>query len=204
MAALNFNASTVAPSSSFDVLPAGWYNVRMTESVNKPTKDGKGSYLAITLTVIDGPATGRKIFDRLNLVNKNETAVKIAYETLSAICHATGVIQLQDSTQLHGIPMQVKVKIKPAEGGYEEGNETAGYKKIEGGSIPGAPVAPAWVQPAAAPMQAQQQVAPAVAQPWTQQPQQAPVASVQQPIPQAPVAQPAPVQAAATPPWATQ
>jgi len=199
MAALNFNAATVAPSSAFDVLPAGWYNVRMTESINKPTKDGKGSYLAITLTVIDGPAAGRKIFDRLNLVNKNETAVKIAYETLSAICHATGVIQLQDSTQLHGIPMQVKVKIKPAEGGYEEGNETAGYKKIEGGSIPGAPAAPAWVQPPAAPMQPPQQVAPPVTQPWAQQPQQPPVAQAQPPVPQAP-----PAQQAATPPWATQ
>lgn len=197
MATLNFNASTVAPSSAFDVLPAGWYNVRMTASENKPTKDGQGSYLAITLTVIDGPAAGRKIFDLLNLNNKNPKAVEIAYQTLSAICHATGVIQLQDSTQLHGIPMQVKVKIKPAEGQYEEGNETAGYKKIEGGA--GAPAAPAW---AAAPPPITQQQSPiqAVAPAWSQQPQQPPAQPVQQPIPQAPVAQPA----AASPPWATQ
>lgn len=193
MAALNFNASTVQPSEPFDVLPAGWYNVRITGSENKPTKDGHGSYLALTLTVMDGPAAGRKIFDRLNLNNKNPKAVEIAYQTLSAICHATGVIQLQDSTQLHGIPMQVKVKIKPAEGQYSEGNETAGYKKIEGGAIPGAPAAPAW---AAAPPIAQQQ-SPIQAQSpaWAQQPQQPPIAPVQQPAPAA---------AAATPPWATQ
>lgn len=196
MAQLNFNASTVAPQDPFDVLPAGWYNVRMTASENKPTKDGQGSYLALTLTVMDGPAAGRKIFDRLNLNNKNPKAVEIAYQTLSAICHATGVIQLQDSTQLHGIPMQVKVKIKPAEGQYSEGNETAGYKRIEGGAVPGIPAAPAW---AAAPPIAQQQ-SPIQAQSpaWAQQPQQPPIAPVQQPV-----AQPAPA-AAATPPWATQ
>lgn len=186
MAALTFNAATVAPQDAFDTLPAGWYNVRMTASENKPTKDGQGSYLALTLTVMDGPAVGRKIFDRLNLNNKNPKAVEIAYQTLSSICHATGIIQLQDSTQLHGIPMQVKVKIKPAEGQYAEGNETAGYKKIEGGG--GVPAAPAWAQPAPI---------PAAPQPWAQQPQPAPAAPVQQPV--------APAQpAVASPPWATQ
>ena len=197
MAILNFNAATVAPQDTFDVLPAGWYNARITGSEMKPTKDGGGSYLSLTMTVMDGPCVNRKIFDRLNLNNKNPKAVEIAYQTLSAICHATGIIQLQDSTQLHGIAMQVKVKIKPAEGQYSEGNETAGYKKIEGGA--GAPAAPAW---AAAPPPITQQQSPiqAVAPAWSQQPQQAPVAPVQQPIPQAPVAQPA----AATPPWATQ
>jgi hypothetical protein len=34
---------------------------------------------------------GRKIFDRLNLVNAEpDQAVEIAQRTLSAICHATG------------------------------------------------------------------------------------------------------------------
>lgn len=175
MAQLNFDAKTVAPSAAFDVLPAGWYNVRMTASEMKPTKDGAGSYLSLTLTVEDGQFKGRKIFDRLNLNNKNATAVKIAYETLSAICHATGVIQLQDSSQLHGILMACKLKIEPAEGTYSEGNEVAGYKAAEGavGGVQAQP-APAWVQPA-------QPAAPAPA--WT------------------PPAQPA-APANAAPPWA--
>ena len=163
MAQLNFNAANVAPASAFDVMPAGWYNVRITASEMKPTKDGSGSYLSLTLTVEDGAFKGRKIFDRLNLNNKNATAVKIAYETLSAICHATGVIQLQDSTQLHGLLMSCKLKIKPAEGSYSEGNEVTGYKAAEGGAA-GAQMqpAPSWAQPTA---QAQQPAAPAGATP---------------------------------------
>lgn len=168
MASLNFNAQTVAPQEAFDVLPAGWYNVRITGSEMKPTKDGGGSFLSLTMTVLDGKFVNRKIFDRLNLVNKNPKAVEIAYQTLSSICHATGVIQIQDSTQLHGIPMQVKIKVRPPEGGYSESNETAGYKAMEGAQA--APVAPAWVAPAAP-------TAPP-AQPWQQPAPAAPAASV--------------------------
>jgi hypothetical protein len=181
MAQLNFNATTVAPQDTFDVIPPGWYNTRITASEMKPTKDGSGSYLALTLTVIDGPAANRKLFDRLNLNNKNKVAVDIAYQTLSSICHATGIIQLGDSTQLHGIPLMAKVKIKPAEGQYSEGNEIGGYKKCEG-AVGGQPAAPAWVAPA----QQQQPAVPAF-------------------VPQAPAQPAAPPQQAAgpaVPPWA--
>ncbi len=149
---LNFNAATVPPQEAFDVLPAGWYNARITASEMKPTKDGTGSMLLLTLTVIDGKYANRKIFDRLNLKNKSPKAVEIAYQTLSSICHATGVIQLTDSTQLHGIPVQVKVKVRPAEGAYSESNETAGYRAIEAGAPGSAPAtSPAWVQAPSAP-----------------------------------------------------
>jgi len=166
MAQLNFNATTVAPSTGFDVLPAGKYNIRITGSEMKPTKDGTGSYLSLTLTVADGPYANRKLFDRLNLNNKNKQAVDIAYQTLSAICHATGVIQLQDSSQLHGILLSCKVKVRPAEGKYDESNEISSYMAVEGGA-PGQPPAPAWAAPApaAAPFPVAAP-APAVAPPW--------------------------------------
>lgn len=164
MAQLNFNAATVAPSTGFDVLPAGTYNIRMTASETKPTKDGTGSYLSITWTVADGPYANRKLFDRLNLNNKSKQAVDIAYQTLSAICHATGVMQLQDSSQLHGILLSCKVKIKPAEGKYDEGNEISSYMAVAGGA-PGQPPAPAWVAPAAPVQPPAQPAAPAWAPP---------------------------------------
>ena len=149
MATLNFNAATVQPAEAFDTIPAGWYNVRITESTNKPTKDGRGSYLALTLTVADGKFAKRKLFDRLNINNVNQVAKDIAYQTLSSICHATGVIQCQDSSQLHGILMQAKVTVKPADGQYSESNEIKGYKAVEGGGA--VQQAPAWVsQPAPA------------------------------------------------------
>jgi len=163
MAILQFNAATVAPSQAFEPLPAGWYNVRIIKSEMKPTSKGDGSYLELSMSVIDGPAANRQLFDRLNLNNKNQTAKDIAYQTLSAICHATGVIQLQDSTQLHGIPLMARVAIKPAEGKYEAGNEIKGYKAIASGAsavpafvtaqtAPAASSVPSWVQPAQTPI----------------------------------------------------
>jgi len=169
-------------------------------------------------------------FFLISLQNKNPVAVEIGYKTLSAICHAVGVIQVQDSQQLHGRPLQLKVSLRAAGPGadgkyYEASNEVKGYKAADAGApVAGAPVggAPAWAnqqapaapQYAPPPAQAAPQYAPPVqqqapaAQPWQQPAQQQ--APVQQAAPQpwAPPAQqaPAPVaapqQAAApTPPW---
>ena len=203
MAQLNFDASQVAPNSgSPDPIPAGWYNAQIDESEMKPTKDGTGTYLQLRFSVVDGQYANRKVYARLNLRNSNPVAQEIAYGELSAICHATGVIQLQDSQQLHGIPMKIKVKLRPASGDYDASNEIGSYKNIneqvgtaDAGAAPdagvpqgfGAPAQqPAQQQP---PQQQQNWQQPAAEQPWQQPAQQQPPAQqlAQQ---QAPVQQP--------------
>ena len=52
-----------------------------------------------------------------------------------AICHAAGVLQLQDSAQLHNKPMRIRVTIKKSEG-YEPSNEVKGYEAITGTAAP--------------------------------------------------------------------
>ncbi|MFU8779278.1 MAG: PHP domain-containing protein, partial [Roseovarius sp.] len=47
-----------------------------------------------------------------------ENTVEIAQRTLSAICHATDKMQVNDSEELHLIPMAIQVKIKPPKNGY--------------------------------------------------------------------------------------
>ena len=130
MAILNFDARTVNPDTSFEPVPAGWYNLMIDESEMKPTNDGTGAYLALGFKILDGQYAGRKLFARLNLQNSNPTAVEIAYKTLSSIAHAVGVLQVQDSAQLHGIPLKGKVKIRPAKGEYEASNDFSGFKNI--------------------------------------------------------------------------
>lgn len=132
MAKLNFNASSVEPTVSFQPVPDGWYNVMITESEMKPTKDGSGAYLELGMKILDGDHAGRMLYDRLNIQNKNPVAVEIAYRTLSAICHVTGVLQLQDSQQLHGIPFQAKVVVRPASNGYDASNDIKGYRDANG------------------------------------------------------------------------
>lgn len=220
MAQLNFDASQVAPSEALEAIPAGWYTAQMTASEMKPTADGTGAYMQAEFIVLSGDYVGRKLFDRINLQNKNPVAVEIGYKTLSAICHAVGVIQVQDSQQLHGRPLQLKVSLRAAGPGadgkhYDASNEVKGYKAMDGAGVPvaGAPAggAPSWANQQA-PVAPQPQQAPA-AQPWQQQPaapvQQAPVQQPAAqpwaaPAAQQPVQQPAPQQAAPTPPWQGQ
>jgi hypothetical protein len=118
-----FDASSVDPTMPFEVLPPGRYLVQIVTSEMRPTKDGAGQYLWLELDVLEGEYQGRKLFDRLNLVNPNPTAVEIAQRTLSAICHATGKMQVQDSDELHLIPMMVDVKVQPPKNGYDASNK---------------------------------------------------------------------------------
>jgi hypothetical protein len=118
-----FDASSVDPTMPFEALPPGRYLVQIVASEMRPTKDGAGQYLWLELDVLEGEYQGRKLFDRLNLVNPNPTAVEIAQRTLSAICHAIGKMQVQDSDELHLIPMMVDVKVRPPKNGYDASNK---------------------------------------------------------------------------------
>lgn len=202
MAILNFDSTNVVPTAAPDPVPSGWYICVMTDSEMKPTsKNDGGSYLECEFTIV-APAEfkDRKLYDRMNLVNSNPTAVEIAYRTLSAICHAVGVIQVADSQQLHNRPLMIKTSLRPAGPGgdgkhYEASNEVRGYKAVENGTFQAptaAPVAPipaaTWTPPTAP---APAPVAPA----WAAAPvSTAPAATLV--IPAAPTLAPAP-----TPPW---
>lgn len=126
-----FNAQEVEPQSSYDPVPAGTYTAEITESEIKPTKNNNGEYLQLTFKIIDGDHSGRLIWDRLNLVNTNETAVEIARANLSAICHSVGELNLQDTEQLHNKPLRIKVKVRPATDNYDASNEISGYMPVD-------------------------------------------------------------------------
>ena len=132
MANLNgFNATEVEPTTSFDPLPAGKYLAVITESEMKPTKSGTGSYLQLAFQVLDGQFKNRILWARLNLNNPNQLTVQIAKGELSAICRAVGVLQPQDSCELHNLPLIVTVKCKKREDTGDIVNEIKGYSKKE-------------------------------------------------------------------------
>jgi hypothetical protein len=213
MAQLNFDARQVDPQQSFEPIPAGWYNMMIVESEMKPTSNGQGAYLQLSLKVVDGQYAGRQVFDRLNLQNQNPVAAEIAYKRLSAYCHATGVIQVQDSQQLHGIPLKARVSVRTdSTGQYDPSNEIKAVKHInEETGTTAAPAQQGFQAPAQqAPQQGFQQPQQAPQQQWQQPPaQQAPAPQqqqFQQPAQQPQFQQPAPQQAPAqggaqTPPW---
>ena len=132
MVQLNFDATQFAPNTGFEPVPEGWYNVAITESEVKPTKDKEGAFLQLKVSIIDGPHANKPIFIRLNIQNASQQAVDIAYRELSSICHAIGVDGFADTSQLHGIPFQVRVIVRPAKDGYDASNNVKGYRDARG------------------------------------------------------------------------
>jgi hypothetical protein len=130
-----FDATTIEPAKGYEVLPPGKYPAQIVNSETRVTKDGMGQYLYVEIDVLDGPYKGRKLFDRLNLVNANPQTVEIAQRTLSAICHATGRMQVQDSEELHLIPFIADVQVQPPKNGYGESNKVR-YRPLEPANAP--------------------------------------------------------------------
>jgi len=142
-----FDASTVEPRGDFELLPPGEYVAHIVKSDLQPTKSGNGQALKLELDILEGPYTGRKLFDNLNIVHQNQQAQEIAQRTLSAICHAIGKLQVRDSEELHFKQLKVKVKVRPPQNGYEAQNAISAYLPMNGqkpGTVPQArPVASA-------------------------------------------------------------
>lgn len=130
LSGFNFDATQVEPTTSYEPIPAGWYVAMITESEMRDTMKG-GQMLQLRLDIVDGDHQGRVIYDRLNLVNDNTVAVDIAQRTLSSICRAVGVMQPQDSEDLHDVPMRIKVAIRPASNGYEASNTVKTYEPVK-------------------------------------------------------------------------
>jgi hypothetical protein len=135
MAQLNFDSSTVEPSKSFAPIPAGVYPAQIVDSEMKPLKSGNGNGLSLQFEILGNQHAGRRIFANLNIHHSNKEAERIAQEQLSAICHAVGVRVVQDSSQLHNKPLNVRVKIRKQDG-YEDRNEISGYEALPGGAAP--------------------------------------------------------------------
>ena len=116
-----------------DLLPEGEYVAQITKSEMKDTKDKTGKYLSLGFKIISGDFANRMVFVNLNLVNNNQVAVDIANQTLARICKCVDKKhkEVRESTELHGIPMIIKVTQRPADDAYP-GNDIKGYRKLEG------------------------------------------------------------------------
>jgi hypothetical protein len=135
MADLQGFDATQVPPGSFDPLPPGRYPAVIVASEMKATKTGTGNYLEVVLEVIEGEHKGRRLWDRLNIKNPNAQAEQIAKATLSAICHAVGVLQPRDSSELHDLPLAVQVAVEQRDDTGQPRNVVRGYAKLTGPTV---------------------------------------------------------------------
>lgn len=134
---------------SYEPLPAGWYTASITSAELKNTKSGTGQYIAIRYDIIGPSHQGRIVFGNLNIRNPNATAEGIGRQQLGEIMRAIGIAKVQDTDELIGGQLSIKIAIKASDQ-YGDQNEVKGFKAIAG-STPPAPVVKASASGKAAP-----------------------------------------------------
>lgn len=189
MSQINFDATTVAPQIPRIAWPKGRYRVAIVSSEVKDVGAKNSGHKAVffaakALAVLGAPAgvevPQSQILWNINYHNSNPDAQRIGQSELSSICHATGVLKLSDTQNLHGREFVIEVdqefvpaknedgSLKVDGAGKPEGNHfnrIKGYFNADGSAIkassatapaaqvPAAAAPPAWAaeQPAAAP-----------------------------------------------------
>lgn len=127
-----FNANDHEPLEDYTAIPAGEYVGKMTGSEEVENKAKTGSFLKLTFQITEGKFKNRKLWTNLNLDHPNAEAVEIANRELSTILTACGKVAVEDSEELHGIEMTLKVSVKKASANYPESNEIKNYKPLAG------------------------------------------------------------------------
>jgi len=136
MAQLNevFDVNSMPKSErSYEPLPAGWYNVTITGADLKQTKAGTGEYIAVRYDVAGPTHAGRVVFGNLNIKNPNPTAESIGRQQLGELMRAAGFAKVEDTDQLIGGQLQIKLDIRKSEQ-YGDSNDVKGFKSPASGS----------------------------------------------------------------------
>lgn len=128
MSQLNhFDAASYPPRREHSTVPAGSYGVKVIHTEHNVNNAGTGSHERVDFEICDGDYAGRQIPTWLNLKHPNETTVRLAYRELAEICRAADVLQPKDTTELHGRPLTINVRVKKRRDTGDLVNEISGY-----------------------------------------------------------------------------
>ncbi|MGL4296918.1 MAG: DUF669 domain-containing protein [Aestuariivirga sp.] len=129
MATLNLNTADLPEPSSVEPVPAGEYLVEITESDAVANSKNTGELLKLTMRIIDGDFIGQMIWDNISYRHENPKVEDIGKKQINSICRAIGFDgHLEDSTQLHGQPLVVRVTLEQNDPQYAPKNVVKAYK----------------------------------------------------------------------------
>jgi hypothetical protein len=147
-----FSADALPVSDrNFEPLPAGWYTAVVNGAEIKNTKAGTGQYIAIRYDITGPSHQGRVVFGNLNIKNPNPKAEEIGRQQLGELMRSIGLSTVQDTDQLIGGQLQIKLEIRESEQ-YGASNDVKAFKANGSASPKVAPAAasgkaaPPWVK----------------------------------------------------------
>jgi hypothetical protein len=103
----------------FEAMPAGVYALQVDKAEVKPTKDGTGEFVELTLKVAEGDYSKRMLRHRFNTKNKSEQAQSIGLSQLKTFLLAAGHAgkSLSGASDLVGLKVQAVVHLKKDQNG---------------------------------------------------------------------------------------
>lgn len=129
-----FNVVDHVPSSP-DPVPAGWYTAKITDAKVKDTKAGTGKFLEVTFSILGPSYEGRCVWGRFNLKNPNPQAEQIGQSQFMDMARAIGLEVVNDSDQILGGELDIKVTVKKGDEQYSDSNDVKGFKALQGMTV---------------------------------------------------------------------
>jgi hypothetical protein len=100
------------PSAGYTPMPAGDYTLEIVESDYTANSKGNGMLLKLKAQVVGGEFDGRSYFINLSLEHENGQTQEIAQRDFAALRRAVGVLDPQDTEELHFKAFPVKLGVK--------------------------------------------------------------------------------------------
>ena len=146
---------------NYELIPEGWYNVSITKAELGTTKAGTGQKIDIRYDITGPSQQGRVVFQAVNIRNQSQKAEEIGRQQLGDIMRAIGLAKVNDTDQLIGGHVNIKLAIRDKRTDektgktYDASNEVKAYRAINGGAAPAfQAAAPAAAPAASAPAKA--------------------------------------------------
>ena len=143
---LDFLGSDFSPENNQSTgggtpFPAGEYDFNIAAAEVKTTKRGDGRYIEFELVVANGPHTGRKCWDRINVANPSADAQEIGRENFADACLSAGTSGRGNVAEMVGRTLRASVKIERSEE-HGDSNRVKWYVKEgpKGDPGPGSPL----------------------------------------------------------------
>lgn len=119
--------------SDFLAIPAGDYQVTITDASLNDTKSGTGQYIKLRMDITGPSYQGRVLYSNLNIRNQSSKAEEIGLQQLGELMRAAGLTKIEDTDELIGASAVVKVsKVQDANYGDAEGftNEVKSFRPV--------------------------------------------------------------------------
>ncbi len=153
--------------NDFEALPAGWYTVLIESAEIAPGRKFPDVPLLTIIGVVVGEKyANRKLFDRVNLVRKEnkppswkDNCVDMTKTRLASIWGAAGATHSKDTSQLIDKMVQMKVEVRQEEGRSKD-NKVVGYSAVGDDHAKKAPGKPEPTARSAAPSKTVQETRP--------------------------------------------